>query len=159
MPPAPSWARKRYSPITRGSSGASAFISAPRELVLALTFCGISPAAGPQRPGPQRGSSRLVAVTHAGFGEQVTRPGRVVLQLAAQPGHVEAEIVGALREAGTPHPGQDLCRRDQLAGTLEQDLQDPPLGGRQAQRLLRPGRGWPGRGWPGRGQTGLGWPA
>src|SRR5579859_8066053 len=101
MPPAPSWARKRYSPITRGSSGASAFISAPRELVLALTFCGInsgSRTATPrsQRLGSQRGSSRLVALTHAGFGEQVPGPGRVVLQLAAQPGHVEAEIISPL---------------------------------------------------------------
>src|SRR5207302_2909765 len=30
MPPAPSCARNRYSPITRGSSAASGFISSPR---------------------------------------------------------------------------------------------------------------------------------
>src|SRR5580700_3700754 len=78
--------------------------------------------------------SGLVPVSHAGFGEQVTGPGRVIFQLAAQPCHVEAEIVSALLEAGPPYPGQDLRRPDELARPVQQDGQDAPFSGREPQR-------------------------
>src|ERR1035437_7435381 len=84
-------------------------------------------------------ASRLVTVAHAGLGEQVAGTSRVVFQLAAQPGHVKAEIVGALLEPGPPDHGQDLRRRHELAGPVEQDGQDAPFGGRQPERRpLRP---------------------
>jgi hypothetical protein len=76
----------------------------------------------PVRPGSQSVlvvQSGLVAVAHAWFGEQMTRPGRVVLELAAQPSHVKAQVVGALLEAGSPDASQDLCRADELTGTLQ----------------------------------------
>src|SRR5580698_4395813 len=61
-------------------------------------------------------------------------PGRIVLQLAAQPRHVEAEIAGALLESGPPDCGQELRRPDELAGPVQQDGEDAPFGGRQPQR-------------------------
>src|SRR5712691_9769965 len=78
--------------------------------------------------------SRLVAITHPGFGQQMTGPRRVILQLAAQASHVKAEVIGALLEPGTPDRGQDLRRPDQLARSAEQDLQDPPFGRSEPER-------------------------
>src|ERR1700722_14408632 len=83
------------------------------------------------------GWSVLITIAHAGFGEQMAGPGRVVLQLAAQPCHVEAEIAGALLESGSPYFGQELRRPDELAGPVQQDGQDAPFGGRQPQRPPR----------------------
>src|ERR1039457_3862045 len=83
-------------------------------------------------------ASRLVTVAHAGLGEQVAGTSRVVFQLAAQPGHMKTEIVGALLEPGPPDHGQDLRRRHELAGPVEQDGQDAPFGGRQPERRPLP---------------------
>src|SRR6478735_7538159 len=131
MPPAPSCARNRYSPITRGSSAASGFISSPR----------VGPALHILRHTLPTGKetrdlrSRLKAIPHSWFGEQMAGPRRVVLQLAAQAGHVEAQVVGALLIAGSPHRGQQLRRADELAGPAEQELQDPPFGRREPERV------------------------
>src|SRR5271155_778188 len=116
MPPEPSWARNRYSPITRGSSGASAFISALREPVRN------SPALHILRhkfwAAYADASSRLVTVAHSRLGDQPARPRRIGFELAAQPCHVEAEIARPLDERRAPDPGQDLRRPDQLARPL-----------------------------------------
>jgi len=72
----------------------------------------------------------LKPVAHAGFGEQMAGARRVVLQLAAQPRHVEAEVIGALLEPGTPDVGENLRRPDELAGTIQQELQDRLFGPR-----------------------------
>ena len=64
---------------------------------------------------------------------------RVVFQLAAQASHVEAQVVGTLLEPRTPHRGQQLRRPDQLAGTIQQELQDLPFGRREPERLLLTG--------------------
>src|ERR1019366_10432974 len=64
-------------------------------------------------PGPRR--LWLVAVAHARLGQQMAGARRVSLQLAAQPGHVEPEVVGAALEAGPPDRVQQLARADQLA--------------------------------------------
>src|SRR5712671_2834291 len=140
MPPAPSCARNRYSPITRGSSAASGFISSPRvrsrashsALYLAKP---VWPMNGKVAVRPS--GSRLVAVPHPRFGEQVAGTRRVVLQLATQPRHVEPEVVGALTESRAPYRGQQLRRPDQLPGPLEQDLKEPPLGRREPERVPR----------------------
>src|ERR1700760_1555225 len=89
---------------------------------------------------PRTGSdwSRPVPVAHAGLGEQVPGPGRVVFQLAAEPGHVEAQVVGARLVAGPPDLGQQLTGPDQLPRPPGQALQDPPLGRGQPDRLLGP---------------------
>src|SRR5258708_20781745 len=44
----------------------------------------------------------MIAVAHAGLGEQVAGPRRVVFELAAQVGHMEPQVVRVLLEAG-PH--------------------------------------------------------
>src|ERR1700760_4691107 len=65
-----------------------------------------------------------VPVTHARLGEQVPGPGRVVFQLAPEPGHVEPQVVGARLVPGTPDLGQQLTGADQLAGPPGQAFQD-----------------------------------
>src|ERR1700753_1901178 len=65
---------------------------------------------------PRTGSdwSRAVPVAHAGLGQQMVGPGRVVFQLAPEPGHVEAEVVGPRLVARAPDLGQQLAGRDPL---------------------------------------------
>ena len=85
-------------------------------------------------------------------GSVISQRGRagIGFQLAAQPRHVEAQVVGPLDEPRAPHPGQDLCRPDELARALQQELQDAPFGGREAQRWLRrAASGWSGDSSPG----------
>src|ERR1700761_5677301 len=83
------------------------------------------------------GHSGPVPVAHAGLGEQVPGPGRIVFQLAPEPGHVEPQVVGARLVSGSPDPGQQLTGADQLAGPPGQALQDPPLGRGQPHRFGR----------------------
>src|SRR5215469_4916048 len=82
--------------------------------------------------------SRLVAVAHAGLGEQVAGAVRVVLELAPQPGHVEPEVVRAALESRPPDLAEQAAGADQLAGGVQQDLEQPPLRRREVQ-LLGPG--------------------
>src|SRR6202035_2706010 len=79
--------------------------------------------------------SGLVAVAHARLGQQVPRAVRILLQLPPQPGHVEPEVVGAALEARSPDLAEQAVGADQLAGGVQQDLEQPPLGGREMQRL------------------------
>ncbi len=65
---------------------------------------------------PSPSVSRRVAVAHTGLGQQVARPRRVVLELAAQPGHVEAQVVGTAFGAGSPQLGQQPAGGHELAG-------------------------------------------
>src|SRR6201986_5520054 len=78
---------------------------------------------------PRTGSdwSRAVPVAHAGLGQQMVGPGRVVFQLAPEPGHVEAEVVGPWLVARAPDLGQQLAGADQLARPPGQALPAPPL--------------------------------
>src|SRR5215470_15284761 len=105
MPPEPSRARSWNSPTERGSFGESGSILAPGTLCefATETTCILhDPPEGTAARVRGDPESRLVAIAHAGLGEQVTRAGRVILQLAAQPGHVEAQVVGPVTEAGSP---------------------------------------------------------
>jgi hypothetical protein len=45
----------------------------------------------------------LEAVAHAWFGEEVTGAGRLLFQLAAQLGDVDAQVVGLGAVGGAPH--------------------------------------------------------
>src|SRR6476646_8264189 len=79
-----------------------------------------APSPGTASPTPGDGASagfrvRLVAVPHAGFGDQPARPGRVRLELAPQLGHVQPQVAGGVGVAGPPHLGQQLVPAEQLA--------------------------------------------
>src|SRR3954451_22355521 len=88
--------------------------------------------------------SRIEPVTHSRFGDQVSRPGRVRLQLPAQLRHVDAEVVGLLTVLRAPHLLEQLLLRHQPARMAYQDLQQVPLG-RGEPYLAGPGGGPPGR--------------
>ena len=77
------------------------------------------------------------AVAHPGLGDEVARVGPVGLQLAAQVGHVDPQVVALVAVAGTPHVLQQLALRDELAGVAHEHLEQLPLGRRQADRLAR----------------------
>ena len=55
----------------------------------------------PHPPRPERPCSGLEAVAHARLGEQIPGPGRLGLQLAAQLGDIDPQVVG-LRPVGRP---------------------------------------------------------
>ena len=65
------------------------------------------------------GSAGLVAVAHAGLVQQMPRPGGVRLQLPAQPGHVEPQVVAVALSAGPPDLGEQPLSADQLAGVAQ----------------------------------------
>src|SRR5215468_1339971 len=100
MPPAPSRARNWNSPTARGSFAESASIPAPK--TPARSHAEITRILREQWAHAL--IRRLVAIAHARLGQQVPRPGRVLLEFAAQPRHVEAQVVGLVLEARTPHP-------------------------------------------------------
>src|SRR5580700_5260872 len=79
--------------------------------------------------------SGLVAVPHARLGQQMAGAVRVVLELAPQARHVEPEIVGAALESRPPYVAEQAVGANQLPGRLQQDLQQPPLGGREMHLL------------------------
>lgn len=60
-------------------------------------------------------------ISHAGFGEQVSRLGGDGLDLAAELGQVDAEIVRVLAVMRPPHFFQELLMRDHPAGVSHQD--------------------------------------
>jgi hypothetical protein len=87
----------------------------------------------------------LVAVAHAGLGDQPARPRRVGFELAAQLSHVQAEVAGGVGVSGSPHLGQQLVAAEQLTGVAKQHLEQVPLGGGEPDvvRLSGPRRAAP----------------
>src|SRR3984957_14550114 len=73
-------------------------------------------------------ASGLEPVSHPGLGEQVLRPGRFGLQLAAQLGHIHPQVVGLGLVRRPPHLAQQLALGDQPPVVAHQDLQQLPLG-------------------------------
>lgn len=57
-----------------------------------------------------------VAVAHSGLGDQVPGAGRILLEFAAQLGHVLAQVVGLVVVFRPPHVVQQLTLADELAG-------------------------------------------
>ncbi|HZI75672.1 MAG TPA: hypothetical protein VFD73_16960, partial [Gemmatimonadales bacterium] len=70
-----------------------------------------------------QGRSGLVAVAPAGLGQPVTEPSGVILQLAAQPSQVEAQVVGtpSHRPIAT---GRDPARPAQPSRSQPADFAD-----------------------------------
>src|ERR1700743_1369350 len=87
-----------------------------------------APPTGRRRPGGPLG---LEAVPHARLGEQVARTGRLGLQLAAELGDVDAQVVGLRAVGRTPNVLEELLLGDQPAPVADQDLKQLPLGRRQ----------------------------
>src|SRR6516225_5662129 len=81
------------------------------------------------RAGEARRWSAVEAVAHARVGEQIARPGRLGLQLAAQLRHVHAQVV-VLRLVGrAPDFVQQLPLGHQPTAVAHQHLEQLPLGG------------------------------
>src|ERR1700753_1387295 len=82
---------------------------------------------------PRTGSdwSRAVPVAHAGLGQQMVGPGRVVFQLAPEPGHGEAEGVGPRLVAPAPAPGRRVrpSRTRHSVGVSRTGSAAPPWSG------------------------------
>lgn len=72
--------------------------------------------------------SRLEAVAHAWFGDQLAGVGGFGLQLLAEFGQVEAQVVGLGVVGGAPDLLEDLLAGDQAAGVADEDFQDGPFG-------------------------------
>jgi hypothetical protein len=49
-------------------------------------------------------------------------------ELAADVGHVDAEVVGLVAVLRSPHVLEDLALRDELVAVADEDLDDAPLG-------------------------------
>src|SRR3984957_18142152 len=73
----------------------------------------------------------LEAVAHAWFGEEVTGAGRLLFQLPAQLGDVDAQVVGLGAVGGAPHVLKQLLLGNQPAPVAYQDLEELPLGRRE----------------------------
>src|SRR4051812_43027641 len=68
----------------------------------------------PTKP-PARKSSPVVAqtVAHARLGDDEPRARRIVFDLAAQAGHVDADVMGLRLASGAPDLDEDLPMREQ----------------------------------------------
>ena len=75
------------------------------------------------------------AVAHAGLGDEVAGMGAVGLELAAEVGEVDAEVVALGRRGRSPHVVEQLALGDELAGVANEHLEQLPLGRREADRL------------------------
>src|SRR5215472_2927249 len=90
------------------------------------------------------GGLRLVPVADAGFGQQMAGPGGVEFQLAAQPGHVKAQVVGVALVSGSPDFAEQEPGADELARVSGQDLDQPPFGAGEVDGLGSVVHGAPG---------------
>src|SRR4051794_4199678 len=97
----------------------------------------------PQRVAPLLRSG-LEAVPAPSFGEQVPGVRRIGLELAAQGGHVHAQVVALLPVGRAPDLRQQAGVIDHLAGVAGQHFEQVPLGGGEldvAARGRHPARG------------------
>src|SRR6266511_2840950 len=69
------------------------------------------------------------AVAHAWFGDEVSGPSGLGLQLATDLRYVHAQIVGVILGGRPPHLTEELALADQPAGIGHQQLDQVPLGG------------------------------
>src|SRR5436305_14759389 len=72
--------------------------------------------------------SAFEAVAHARFGDQVAGAGRVLLELAAQLGEVDAQVAGLVRVRRAPDLAEQLLLADQASRVAHEHLQHVPLG-------------------------------
>src|SRR5262249_662759 len=67
------------------------------------------------------------AIADAGLGEQVLRARRVLLELAPEMRHVDAQVVRLALRVGPPHLAQELALRHDPSGVAHQRGQEPVL--------------------------------
>ena len=84
-----------------------------------------------ERGAPDVAGSGLEAIPEAGFGEEVPRLAGVELELAAQLGQVDPQVVGLAAVAAAPHLLQQVGLAYQGSRGPRQHLDQVPLGGRQ----------------------------
>jgi hypothetical protein len=78
---------------------------------------------------------RYQAVADAGLGLQVLGTSGIALQLAAELGDINAEILSLFGVLGPPHFIQQLPLREHFSGVLNQDLKQLVFVGRQVDFL------------------------
>ena len=86
-------------------------------------------------------ASSAQRVAHAGRGDEVRRSGRVCLELAAQLGGIDAQVVVLPDIRGPPHLTEDLLPGDETADVAGEQFEEPPLG--RGQPDVGPGPGDP----------------
>lgn len=88
-----------------------------------------------------RGCGPLEAISDAGLGEDEARANRIVLQLAAQAAHIDAQVLLGIAGHIPPHRAKQLRVRHCAAVVLDQGSQQVPLGPRQMDGLRVASRG------------------
>jgi cellulose synthase/poly-beta-1,6-N-acetylglucosamine synthase-like glycosyltransferase/peptidoglycan/xylan/chitin deacetylase (PgdA/CDA1 family) len=137
--------RQRWQVITRVGvfAGRSAREANPVALPRARPCCKPCREAAPTRWPALRGfvvRGRLVAVAHAGLGDQPAGTRRIGFELATQLGHVQPQVAGSVGVSGPPDLGQQLVAAEQLTGVAQQHLEQVPFGRGEPDVLRLRGR-------------------
>src|SRR5207244_1758879 len=74
-----------------------------------------------------RFSVSLQTIANARFGEQITRPRGIPLQLVAKLAHVDAQVMALVSEARAPDLFQELAMGEDLARVLDEDREEVVL--------------------------------